>query len=156
MKLLVFMRKDLGMSPGKMAVQFGHASQYMTEKIITGSVFLDEIEKISSNSTHTEFDVKSIIRSGKHAMWMSNDFAKICLEVPSKGFDLKTSEFNTPATELAIISATAISHGFSTVEVIDKGRTEIPEDTLTCVGALVPKDDKTFKDYNLWKDKNAK
>lgn len=86
LRMLFFVRTDLGMTKGKMAAQVGHATQYLITKQYLG------------------------VPSAPFLEWVQNDSIKICLIVKSE-LDLLT--FRNIGNELGINTELVIDKGFT-------------------------------------------
>ncbi|KFZ25982.1 MAG: peptidyl-tRNA hydrolase [Candidatus Izimaplasma bacterium HR2] len=105
-KQVIVARKDLNMSPGKLAAQVSHASL---------GALLDEIRE---SRTDTIFKLKEKSAAYK---WLAEDFTKIVLQVNSE-------------EELLALYKIAKSKGMSCALIVDDGRTEVEPGTATCLG----------------------
>ena len=106
-KQIIVARRDLNMSPGKLAAQVAHASL---------GALLDEIRE---SRTDTIFKLKEKSAAYK---WLAEDFTKIVLQVNSE-------------EELLELYKIAKSKGMSCALIVDDGRTEFNgESTVTCLG----------------------
>lgn len=108
LKQVIVVRTDLNMSPGKLAVQVAHASTLLVEALRDET----EIEQESQVMTQAYLWYKE---------WKSGLYRKIVVTASSED-------------ELTNIREMAVKARLPTVEVYDAGLTELPPNTLTCVG----------------------
>ena len=106
-KQVIVARRDLNMSPGKLASQVAHASL---------AALLDEIRDYK---TDTVFRLKKKSAAYK---WLAEDFTKVVLQVNSE-------------EELLALYDLTLSKGIPCALIVDDGRTEFNgEKTITCLG----------------------
>lgn len=116
MKLVIIMRNDLNMRKGKMIAQGGHAVQYIMKKYME-----------ASHNVDTPEDLELWRKVGR---WIAGDSKKIVLQAD-----------NSQIQEIL-----NNCKGIKTTSVVDKGYTDIPENTLTCI-ALGPDEDESIDKY---------
>lgn len=122
MKLVIVMRNDLNMRKGKMIAQGGHAVQYLMDAYIKLGVEISSVREIVTSEKLSKWRT---IRD-----WMENhDSRKIVLQAS--------------AEQIADIIGKAKVDLYT---VYDKGYTEVPENTLTCI-ALGPDVDSAIDVY---------
>ena len=137
-KQSIIARKDLGMSPGKLAVQVSHGSMAFLTKMITDST------KFDSN-----YHVKLTIDAGIYENWINGIFTKVVLAARNKNHLLKAK---TMAEDLGMVE------GKDFFLIRDNCLTELePEEdgrTLTVIGFKpMPDDviDQIGKKYQLYR-----
>jgi len=137
MKLLIFMRKDLNMSTGKIAAQAAHAAQYM--------------EQYLTEQAQDPHNPHSMLKD----TWERNNNKKVCLQVTGKEIAQKTKDgsfIESMPAELLVLKGMAADIGCPIVKVVDAGRTEVAPNTVTCLAMLVRDRDRTFDHYGVWTD----
>jgi PTH2 family peptidyl-tRNA hydrolase len=81
MKQVIIARKDLGMSPGKLAAQVSHGSMAFLTNIIKNHTFNNPYQTIMSWSTPEEIDI--------YENWINGSFTKVICEAKNKNQLLK-------------------------------------------------------------------
>lgn len=129
MKQVIIARKDLGMSPGKLAAQVSHGSMAFLTNIIKNHTFNNPYQTIMSWSTPEEIDI--------YENWINGSFTKVICEAKNKNQLLKAVKI---AEELGL------KEGIDFFLIKDNCLTELkPEEdgrTLTVIG-FRPLDDET-------------
>lgn len=121
-KQVIIARKDLNMSPGKLAAQVSHGSMAFLTSMIKRRAFLD----VDTG----DYEAPLIIDAGLYKNWIQGSFTKVVLEAKNKNQLLKAVEI---AKELGL------EEGKDYFLIRDNCLTELePEDpdgrTLTVVG----------------------
>lgn len=139
-KQIIIARKDLGMSPGKLAAQVSHASMAFLTSIIKNTVTAVTENKILCSLS---FDKRMFDE------WINDSFTKIVLEARNK---------NQLKKAILIAKEIGLEEGKDFFQIRDNCLTELePEDndgrTLTCIG-FRPLDsevaNKISKKFHLW------
>lgn len=113
-KQVIIVRKDLNMSPGKLAAQVAHASMGALLKSL--ELDLREFKGKSSVGIYANLD------SSQPAFdFLTGSFTKVVLQVESEA-------------ELQQIYEEALESGIVAANIVDEGRTELNGPTFTCVG----------------------
>jgi PTH2 family peptidyl-tRNA hydrolase len=141
MKQVIIARKDLGMSPGKLAAQVSHGSMAFLTNIIKNHTFNNPYQTIMSWSTPEEIDI--------YENWINGSFTKVICEAKNKNQLLK-------AVKIAEKLGLKENRDFFLIK--DNCLTELePEEdgrTLTVIG-FRPLDDETAsaisKKFQLYK-----
>lgn len=142
MKQVIIARKDLGMSPGKLAAQVSHGSMAFLTNIIKNHTFNNPYQTIMSWSTPEEIDI--------YENWINGSFTKVICEAKNKNQLLKAVKI---AKELGL------KEGVDFFLIKDNCLTELePEEedgrTLTVIG-FRPLEDETAaaisKKFQLYK-----
>jgi PTH2 family peptidyl-tRNA hydrolase len=141
MKQVIIARKDLGMSPGKLAAQVSHGSMAFLTNIIKNHTFNNPYQTIMSWSTPEEIDI--------YENWINGSFTKVICEAKNKNQLMKAVKI---AEELGLKE----DKDFFLIK--DNCLTELePEEdgrTLTVIG-FRPLDDETAsaisKKFQLYK-----
>lgn len=142
-KQIIIARKDLNMSPGKLAAQVSHAS----------SAFLCMLVKGGAHKKGDDYDINFKLEKDIFEQWMNGAFTKVVLQAKNKSQLLKAVSI---AEELGMVP------GKEYFIIKDNCYTELePEEigddgigrTITCVG-FKPMDseviDQIAKKYHLW------
>lgn len=157
MRQLIIARKDLNMSPGKLAAQCCHASVAFLSHIINeghqiGASDLDCDERQVNNSKELQLSVR--IRSDVYFDWLHGAFTKTVCEAKNRNQLLKAAEV---AREMGL------AEGEDFFLIFDACLTELePENvdengegcTLTCIGFRPLPDDVAHaisKKYQLYR-----
>lgn len=163
-KQILIARKDLNLSPGKLAAQISHASLAFLTNLIRDKKFTIPINKASLEPFGVErkadwneivgYDFEYFFDKDLYEQWIDNSFTKVVLEARNKNHLLKAKIM---AKELGMVE------GKDFFMIKDNCRTELePEEldengvgqTLTCIG-FAPMDeviiDKIGKKYQLYK-----
>lgn len=157
MRQIIIARKDLNMSPGKLAAQCCHASVAYLANIINegrqiGASDLDCDERQENKSNELHLSVS--IRSDVYFDWLHGDFTKTVCEAKNRNQLLKATE---AAREMGLVE------GEDFFLIFDACLTELePEDvgedgegcTLTCIGFRPLPDDVAHaisKKYQLYR-----
>ncbi len=139
-KQLIIARKDLNMSPGKLAAQVSHGSM----------AFLTTLIRNNTSRVYHMYETNFPIDKDIYDQWINDSFTKVVLEARNKNQLLKAK---TIAEEMGL------KEGQDFFLIRDNCGTElIPEDadgrTLTCIG-FAPLDcgiaDKIGRKYQLWR-----
>lgn len=151
MKQLIIARKDLQMSPGKLAAQVSHASMaFLTWPMRQTRLQNEEIKNIKSKSYDVSFKISGDIMDN----WICGSFTKIICEAKNRYQLIKIISF---ARELGL------EEGKDFFLIKDNCLTELtPEEidengigrTLTCIGFRPLPDDifhQLSKKYQLYK-----
>ena len=156
-KQIIIVRKDLDMSPGKLAAQVSHASMaFLTNMIKESATAITNfamaewgtpIEEIEDPKGVCCYDCEIVIGKDTYEQWIDSEFTKVILEAKNKNQLLKAVKM---AEELGMVE----DQDFFLIR--DNCRTELtPEEdgrTLTCIG-FRPMDadviDKISKKYQL-------
>lgn len=162
-KQIIIVRKDLNMSPGKMAAQVAHASmEFLRQDIIARSDKIYEsggvgsIKPFSSVNKQTVFYRSSLgMQKDFYEDWLSGVHAKTVLQAKNKNKLLKVYDY---AKEVGL----EIYEDF--YPIYDNCYTELgPEEndgtTLTCIGFRPMKSeviDQIAKNYHLYTIKGEK
>lgn len=139
-KQIIIARKDLNMSPGKLAAQVSHGSMAFLTWMIRNNNF--------QMSYPTDYVANFIIKKDLYEQWINGEFTKCVLQAKNKNQLLKAK---TMAEELGM------KEGEDFWLIRDNCHTELePEEdgrTLTCIG-FKPMDteiiDKIGKKYHLY------
>lgn len=139
-KQIIIARKDLNMSPGKLAAQVSHGSMAFLTWMIRNNNF--------QMSCPTDYVTNFIIKKDLYEKWINGEFTKCVLQAKNKNQLLKAK---TMAEELGMVE------GEDFWLIKDNCHTELkPEEdgsTLTCIG-FKPMDvkiiDKIGKKYHLY------
>ena len=144
MRQLIIVRKDLQMSPGKLAAQVAHASWAFL------SSQLRECNPETDKNLSDFYNIPLIIQKDIFDGWFKGIFTKTICEARNKNHLLKATEL---AEELGLVE----NNGFFLIR--DNCLTELePEDengrTLTCIGFIPLEDElawKISKKYQLYR-----
>jgi PTH2 family peptidyl-tRNA hydrolase len=125
-KMYIFINRGLGMSPGKIAAQAGHAAV--------------EAALLSIPELHADDKLIPLWEAWR----LGGHYAKYVMEARD-------------AAHLEACERYLNDRGFRTVLIVDEGRTEVPDMSLTAMGvALVDGDDPhtaaTFSSFRLYKE----
>lgn len=139
-KQIIIARKDLNMSPGKLAAQVSHGSMAFLTWMVRNNNF--------QMSCPTDYVTNFIIKKDLYEQWINGEFTKCVLQAKNKNQLLKAK---TMAEELGM------KEGEDFWLIRDNCHTELePEEdgrTLTCIG-FKPMDteiiDKIGKKYHLY------
>lgn len=113
-KQIIVVRKDLNMTPGKLAAQVAHASMGALLKSL--QLDLREFKDKSSVRIYMNLD------EGQPAFdFLTGSFTKIVLQVENEA-------------QLQQIYEEALESGIIAANIVDEGRTELDGPTFTCVG----------------------
>lgn len=143
-KQIIIARKDLHMSPGKLAAQISHGSMAFLTWMIRNNT-----SKTNSGYYQTHFLVKRAL----YEEWLNGSFTKCVLQAKNKNHLLKAKAM---AEEMGMVE------GIDFFCIYDECRTELTPETidekgvgktLTCIGFL-PMDseiiDKIARKYHLY------
>lgn len=136
-KQVIIARKDLGMSPGKLAAQVSHASiAFLTDAIKQGEITYEEDGTIY---------VECALDVGVYEGWINGSFTKVILEAKNR-------------EQLEKAMRMADEMGIKYYTIVDNCRTELEKETeqgtLTCIGFPPMEEeeiDKIGKKFQLWK-----
>ena len=141
MKQLIIARKDLNMSPGKLAAQVSHASMAFISTMIRNNTKYDN----SMNFLPCHF----LIQKELYEEWFQGSFTKIVCEAKNKNHLMKVVE---------VAKTMGLVEGRDFFLIRDNCLTELePEEdgrTLTCIGFKPLPDEmaeKLSKKYQLYK-----
>lgn len=157
-KQIILARKDLKMSPGKLAAQVSHGSMAFLTNLIKNKGYTDPLEKsqitgIKNDNEIVGYNFKYIFDKDLYEQWINGDFTKCVLQARNKNQLLKAK---TMAEELGMME------GKDFFLIKDKCLTELnPEEydengigrTLTCIGFRPMSSetiDKIAKKYHLY------
>ncbi len=143
-KQLIIARKDLNMSPGKLAAQVSHGSMAFLATLVRGHTSRVLHLEHGRHMYETSFSIDKEV----YDQWINDAFTKVVLEAKNKN---------------QLLKAKTIAESFGLKEdkdfflIRDNCMTELtPEEdgkTLTCIG-FIPLDseiaDKIGKKYQLW------
>jgi PTH2 family peptidyl-tRNA hydrolase len=129
-KQVILIRKDLVMSPGKLAAQVAHAS--------LGALL--STKKVTSYNTGWKYEFEFDHNSAMDK-WLNGIFTKVTLQVKDE-------------TELELFYYKAKDAGLPCSLIVDAGHTELSPNTKTCVGigpGFIDEIDKITKQLKLYK-----
>jgi PTH2 family peptidyl-tRNA hydrolase len=131
MKQLIIARKDLEMSPGKLAAQVSHASMaFLTSKLRDSTC----MKPITNNDEIVGYEHTYVFDKDLYEQWLCGIFTKIVCEAKNKNHLLKVVE---------IANSLGLVEGIDYFIIKDRCLTElIPEEideqgigrTITCIG----------------------
>ena len=138
-KQIIIVRKDLNMSPGKLAAQVSHASMaFLTTMLRESAIAMTNyamsewgtpIEKIKNPKSICCYDCEVVIDKDTFEQWVDGEFTKAILRAKNKNYLLKAVGM---AKELGMVE----NKDFFLIK--DNCHTELePEEdgqTLTCIG----------------------
>ncbi len=164
MKQLIIVRKDLGMSPGKLAAQVSHASMAFLTSKLRNPKYVQPITKgmmAEWHETHADdwqdvigYEYDYIFDKDTYEQWLCGIFTKIVCEAKNRNHLLKVIDI---ANELGLVEGTDY------FIIKDRCLTELePEEideegigrTITCIGFKPLPDDvsrQLSKKYQLLK-----
>ena len=130
-KQIIIVRKDLDMSPGKLAAQVSHASMaFLTNMIRDNAVRISQM----TGSGETVYRAELFFEQGLYEEWIGGAFTKVILQAKNRSQLLKAKKY---AEEMRMAENTDY------FLIKDNCRTELePEEvdengngrTLTCIG----------------------
>lgn len=134
-KQLIVARKDLNMSPGKLAAQVSHGSMAFLTWMVRNNIEKWTIEEECIKSVH--YKVKFWLDKDLYEQWINGAFTKVVCEARNKNNLLRAVE---------IAKSLGLQEGVHYFLIRDNCLTELePEDedgrTLTCIG-FAPMDNK--------------
>lgn len=154
MRQLIIARKDLNMSPGKLAAQVAHASWAFLSQQIRKNINIPIPRGINDQNLWTDYECSLLIPKDIYEQWFCGIFTKTICEAKNKNQLLKAKKI---AEELGMVE------GKDFFLIMDACNTELtPEEinengvgyTLTCIG-FKPLDDETAwkisKKFQLYK-----
>lgn len=128
-KQIIIVRKDLGMSSGKMSAQVSHASMAFLTTSIRANAYLRGWTDVRNVKNTAEYEATLRFDTGLYEEWIDGSFTKVVLEARNKNQLLKAKFM---AEELGM------KEGEDFFLIKDNCLTELePEEdgkTLTCIG----------------------
>ena len=136
MKQLIIARKDLGMSPGKLAAQVSHASMAFLTSKLRNPKYIQPITRgmIATWNEIIGYEHDYVFDKDTYEQWICGAFTKVVCEAKNRNQLLKVCDV---ATELGLVE------GVDYFIIKDKCLTELtPEEfdeegvgrTITCIG----------------------
>jgi PTH2 family peptidyl-tRNA hydrolase len=129
-KQIIIARKDLGMSPGKLAAQVSHASMaFLTWLVRDNAKLVHKYHGDIKEFTPDYYTTTFFVDREMYEQWMNGTFTKVVLQAKTRAHLMKAIDM---AKELGMVEGTDY------FVIRDACRTELePEDdgtTVTCVG----------------------